>query len=468
MVSLDSTLVNIALPSIGRALGADVFAAQWVVSGYTLALAALILPAGELGDRFGRRRVFICGSVGFALACGLCSIASNLEMLVAARVVEGIAAAVVLPSGLALISTSIDRRDHGAAIGAWAGLGGLAGIAGPIAGGGLVEVAGWRAAFLINAPLALIAAVILLKYVPEYRDSDRNVPMDLPGVLAAVAGLCGLAFGLISGLVWVDLCGVAILVLFVAIQVRSDHPLVPPVLFTSRVFPTANLVTLLVDAAVSCGLFLLVLQLQVVARYTPLEAGAATVPVTFILLVASKRMGHWAQRHGARVPMIAGPALAALGLILLTRIGVAAPFCSAVLPGTILLGAGWAVYAAPLTSAMLDSVHPSEIGIASGVNYTVSRTGQLLAVAALPGLAGMSGHSLTDAVAFGVCFRAVLLICAGLMVAGAICSAVLMPSHRKYCHQISDSRAWRCGSASGSNRTESPCVRSRIDSQEWE
>ncbi|WP_433760169.1 MFS transporter [Nocardia sp. CA-135398] len=426
VVVLDASVVNIAVPRIGSSLGDDVADLQWVVGGYTLALASLILVGGALGDRLGRRAVFVWGSVGFALASLLCSFATSMEMLVAARVVQGIAGALITPGSLALISSSIDRRDHGAAIGLWAGLIGVIEAVGPIVGGWLTELAGWRSVFLISVPFAVAVAVVSVRFLPESRAEDAR-PLDLPGAATAAAGLGAVTYGFIGARGWMSLLGVVLLGIFAWIQLRGDHPLLPPALFSSRVFTAANLVTAAVYAGLGGVYFLLPLELQVVAGYSPLAAGLATVPITGIMLVSSASAGRWAQRRGARTPMILGPALAACGAVLLTGIGSRTSYLSAVFPGTIVLGVGLAVFVAPLTGAVFAAVSATDSGIASAVNNAVARTAQLLAVAALPGLVGVSAARLNDAVAFGSGFRIALLICGALLLTGAVLAAALMP-----------------------------------------
>ncbi|WP_433202712.1 DHA2 family efflux MFS transporter permease subunit [Nocardia sp. CA-107356] len=426
VVVLDASVVNIAVPQIGSSLGDDVADLQWVVGGYTLALASLILVGGALGDRLGRRTIFTWGSVGFALASLLCSAASSMEMLVAGRVVQGIAGALLTPGSLALISASIDRRDQGAAIGLWAGLIGVIEAVGPIVGGWLTELAGWRSVFLVNVPFAVAVAVVSVRYLPESRDA-RARPLDVPGAATAVAGLGALTYGFIGARGWMTLLGAALLAMFTLIQMRGAHPLLPPSLFRSRMFTAANVVTAALYAGLGGVLFLLPLQLQVVAGYSPLAAGMAMVPITGIMLVSSPAAGRWAQRHGARIPMTLGSVLAAVGAVLLTGIGSRASYLSDVLPGTVVLGAGLAVFVAPLTGAVFAAVSVSEAGIASGVNNAVARTAQLLAVAALPGLVGISGAPLTDAIGFGSGFRDALWICGALLFTGAVLAATLMP-----------------------------------------
>ncbi|WP_280485190.1 MFS transporter [Nocardia farcinica] len=444
VASLDATVVNIALPRIGESLDTDVAGLQWTLNGYTLTLASFILLGGSLGDRLGRRRVFVWGTVGFAVTSVLCGLAVNIEMLVAARVLQGVAGAMLTPGSLALISSSLDERDQGAAIGLWSGFGGVAGALGPFLGGWLIDWAGWQSIFFINVPLALIVVVVALKHVPESLDPQARGKLDVPGALIVAAALGALTFGLIDGLPLLTVAGVLLLAVFVVVERRSDHPLVPPALFTGafpadrpgaaaasgRVFTAANLVTLAVYAALGGVFFLLVLELQLVAGFSPMASGLATVPITLIMLVLSAPAGRWAQRHGARVPMTVGPLLGALGLVLLLRIGEEANYLTDVLPGVLVFGLGLAALVAPLTGAVLGAVPPTEAGVASGVNNAVARTAQLLAVAALPGLAGISG-SLTDPAAFDAGFETAMWICVGLLVVGALLAAVLLRPVRR-------------------------------------
>ncbi|WP_327111137.1 MFS transporter [Nocardia sp. NBC_01730] len=425
VASLDATVVNIALPRIGDSLDTDVAGLQWTLNGYTLTLASFILLGGSLGDRLGRRKVFIWGTVGFAIASVLCGAATNIEMLVAARILQGVAGAMLTPGSLALISSSIDQRDQGAAIGLWSGFGGVAGALGPFLGGWLIEVAGWRSIFFLNVPLTLVVVLVALKHVPESRDPNAVTRLDVPGACVVAGALGALTFGLIDSMPLLVGIGVVLLAVFVVIEVRSDHPLVPPSLFGSRVFTAANLVTFAVYAALGGVFFLLVLELQLVAGYSPLLSGVATVPVTLIMLVLSAPAGRWAQRHGPHLPMSVGPLLAATGLVLLLRIGPDTAYLTDVLPGVLVFGLGLSVLVAPLTGAVLGAVPSSEAGIASGVNNAVARTAQLLAVAALPGLVGISS-AFSDPAAFDDGFVSAMWICVGLLVAGAVLAAVLL------------------------------------------
>ena len=434
VASLDATVVNIALPRIGDALHTGVSGLQWTLSGYTLTLASFILLGGSLGDKLGRRKVFVWGTIGFAVASVLCGAAVNIEMMIAARVVQGVAGALLTPGSLALISATIDKRDQGAAIGLWSGFGGIAGAIGPFLGGWLIEVASWRSIFLINVPLAAVVVAVSLRHVPESRDPNASTRMDVPGALVVAVALGALTFGLIEKMTLLAIAGVVLLGVFVAIEVRSDHPLVPPSLFRSRVFTAANLVTLAVYAALGGVFFLLVLQLQQVAHFSPLISGVATLPITLLMLVLSARAGRWAQQRGPRLPMTVGPLLAAGGLVLLLRIGPGSGsvggYLRDVLPGVIVFGLGLSALVAPLTGAVLGAVPASEAGIASGVNNAVARTAQLLAVAALPGLAGISG-SIGDAAVIDHGFTVAMWICTGLLLVGAVIAAVLLGGRRE-------------------------------------
>ncbi|WP_040785080.1 MFS transporter [Nocardia pneumoniae] len=430
VASLDATVVNIALPRIGESLGTDVAGLQWTLNGYTLTLASFILLGGSLGDKLGRRRVFVWGTVAFAISSVLCGGATSIEMLVAARILQGVAGAMLTPGSLALISSSIDQRDQGAAIGLWSGFGGVAGALGPFLGGWLIEIAGWRSIFFLNVPLAVVVVLVAVRHVPESRDPGAATELDLPGALVVALGLGALTLGLIDTIPLLIGIGVVLLAVFVVIELRGDHPLVPPSLFRSRVFTAANLVTLAVYAALGGVFFLLVLELQLVAGYSPLMSGVATVPVTLIMLALSAPAGRWAQVHGPRMPMTAGPLLAAAGLVLLLRIGPDTTYLTDVLPGVFVFGLGLAVLVAPLTGAVLGAVPSSEAGIASGVNNAVARTAQLLAVAALPGLAGISG-ALGDPEAFDDGFATAMWLCVGLLVTGAALAAVLLRPERR-------------------------------------
>ncbi|MDQ4104214.1 MAG: MFS transporter [Actinomycetota bacterium] len=424
---LDATVVNVALERIGRELGADFSGLQWTVNAYTLTLAALILLGGSLGDRFGRRRVFVFGVVWFAAASLLCGLAQNIEMLVAARALQGVGGALLTPGSLAIISASFHGVDRAAAVGAWSGLGGVAGAGGPFLGGWLVEWS-WRAVFLVNLPVAALIVAVAARHVPESRDPDAVPHLDLAGTVLAVAGLGGLTYALTAAgeagasaaVIGSGVVGVLALVVFVLVERRSTHPLVPTGLFGNAQFSAANAVTLLVYAALGVLFVLLVLQLQVVAGFSPLLAGTALLPITVIMLVFSARVGALAQRIGPRLPLTVGSLAAAAGLLLMLRIGPGASYVIDVLPPVVVFGAGLALIVAPLTATVLDAAPDRYAGAASGVNNAVARAAGLLAVAVVPVVAGISGDDYTDPLAFSSGFRTALLISCGLLAAGAL------------------------------------------------
>ncbi|WP_407727460.1 MFS transporter [Rhodococcoides fascians] len=423
---LDATVVNIALPAIGRDLGSGVTGLQWTLSGYTLALASLILLGGSLGDRLGRRRVFVWGTVWFTAASVLCGLAPSIEVLIAARLLQGIGAALLTPGSLALISASIRSDDRGAAIGLWSGLGGVASAIGPLLGGWLVDAVGWRAVFLINVPLAVVVVWVAMKHVPESRDPHAAGRLDVPGAVAVAAALGLLTYGLIESHVLALTLGVVAIGVFVVIERRTHDPLVPPSLFASRVFLAANLVTFAVYAALGGVFFLLVLQLQFAVGFSPVAAGLATIPITVLMLLLSARAGRLAGRIGPRIPMTVGPLLSAAGLLLMLRIGPGCTYVADVLPAVVVFGLGLSALVAPLTGAVLSAAPDDRAGIASGVNNAVARTSQLLAVAALPALAGIAGSDYAAPQVFSAGFHSAMLMCAGLLVLGAVIAAALI------------------------------------------
>ncbi|WP_018162203.1 MFS transporter [Smaragdicoccus niigatensis] len=422
---LDATVVNVALPQIGRDFDAGIDGLQWIVTGYTLTLAAFILLGGALGDRYGRREVFLIGTVAFAISSAACGFAPNLTTLVAARLVQGVAGALLTPGSLALLSAAIDPRDRGAAVGAWSGFGGIAAAVGPLLGGWLVDAVSWRAVFLLNIPVAALVVAITLASVPESRSAVRVTRLDIPGAAIIAIGLGTLTFGLIRASTWVTAAGIALIVAFVLVEMRSPEPLVPPRLFASRLFSVTNAVTFVVYIALSGVFFMLSLELQVVAGYSPLAAGAAALPITILMLALSSKTGDWAQNHGARIPMVFGPLIAAAGLLLLLRTGPHANYLLDVLPGVIVFGIGLSVLVAPLTSTVLGSVSTDDAGIASGVNNAVARTSGLIAVAALPAVVGLRGAGLSDADKFDAGFTTAMWICAGLLAAGALAATLI-------------------------------------------
>ncbi len=426
LAMLDSTVVNVALGRIGEDLDAGFSGLQWTVNAYTLSLAALILLGGSLGDRFGRRRVFLIGVVWFAVASLLCGLAPSIDLLIAARGLQGVGGALLTPGSRAIIAASFHAEDRSAAVGAWSGLSGIAAAIGPLVGGWLVEI-DWRLVFLVNVPVAVLIVVVAVRHVPESRDPDAGGRLDLTGTVLAAAGLGVLTFGLtragetgfVGSVAATAAAGVACLAAFVIVEARSTHPLVPLELFRNPQFSAANAVTLLVYAALGVIFVLLVLQLQVVSGWSPLAAGSAMLPVTVVMLLFSSRAGALAQRIGPRLPMTLGPLLAAGGVLWMGRIGPGASYVLDVLAPVLLFAAGLTLLVAPLTATVLDAADDRHAGIASGVNNAVARTAGLLAVAVVPAAVGIAGDDYTDPRAFDAGYGMAMVLDAGLLILGA-------------------------------------------------
>jgi EmrB/QacA subfamily drug resistance transporter len=440
IASLDGTVVGIALPAIGRQFHADVSSLQWVVTGYTLSLAGLLLLGGALGDRYGRRRVFVVGVAWFAIASLLCGIAPSAGFLVAARILQGAGGALLTPGSLAILEATFVPKDRSRAIGAWSGFGGVASAVGPFVGGWLIEAVSWRLVFFINLPLAALVMAISIRHVPESRDVTATGRLDYLGAGMVTLGLTGLTFGLIqagsSG--WTSLAvsgplvaGLVCLALFFVLEARIRDPLLPPGIFRSTQFSAANGVTFVVYAALGGGLFLLPVELQIVAHYSPVASGAALLPVTFIMLALSGRSGELASRIGPRLQMSTGPLIIAAGLLMLTRIGPSGTYLTTVLPGVVVFGLGLAVNVAPLTATVLAAAPAEHAGIASAVNNDVARTASLIAVAVLPVAAGITGTAYLDPVRLDHGFTTALLISAALCVAGGLLAAATIRNPKK-------------------------------------
>jgi EmrB/QacA subfamily drug resistance transporter len=429
MAQLDATVVNVALPAIGRGLGARVGALQLVISGYSVTLAALILVAGSLGDRLGRRQIFVVGVVWFSAASLLCALAPTAPILIAARALQGVGGALLTPGSLAIIESSFRRADRARAIGAWSALGGVAAAVGPLVGGYLVQAISWRAIFVINLPIGATVAWVALRHVPESRDDTMTGSVDYAGAILATLGLAGSTYAIVEAssrgltspvVLSATLLGVAGLVGFVLVERRAAQPMLPHGIFASRQFTGANLVTFVVYAALGGVFFLLVVVLQTSLGYSPLAAGAASLPVTALMLVLSSRAGELAQRIGPRRPLTVGPLLIAAGMLLMTRIGPGADYVAHVLPAVIVLGLGLAVTVAPVTATVLAAADERYAGAASGVNNAVARTAGLLAVALLPPIAGITDLSFLQPAALASQFHTAMIITAALAVVGGL------------------------------------------------
>ena len=430
MAFLDATAVQVALPSIGRELHATLSGLQWTVTGYTLTLASLILLVGSLGDRYGRRKVFVIGVCWFAGASLICGLAQNTGQLVAARALQGIGGALLTPGSLALIQSSFRHEDRARAIGLWSSLAGIAGLIGPFLGGVLVDAVSWRLVFLINVPFALVIVAVAGRHVPESRDPTAHGRFDYAGALLGALTLGGITYALIGAgenIFRPDVVSAAVIgllsgVAFVVRERRAAAPMLPPALFADRQFTGANLATLAVYGALGGSGLFLVLQLQTVLGYDATAAGAAQLPAIALITLLSPRMGALATRIGPRLPMTVGPLIVAAGTLWLVGVDGSAPYVVEVLPGSLLQGLGMAVTVAPLTATVLGAAPDEQAGIASGVNNAVARAAQLLAVAALPVAVGLSGDDYADPTAFTSGFRSAMVICAVLFTAGGLIS----------------------------------------------
>ncbi|MFH9988078.1 MFS transporter [Streptomyces luteogriseus] len=432
MAMLDSTVVNVALPRIGRDLDANLSALQWTVNAYMVTLAGLILLGGALGDRFGRRKVFVVGVVWFALASLLCGIAPNAGVLIAARALQGVGGALLTPGSLALIQASFHPDDRGRAVGLWSGFGGIGAAVGPFVGGWLVDGPGWRWVFLLNVPLALVCVPVALRHVPESGDQQAHGRFDVLGAVLGALALALVTYALIEagegGLVVVvsAVAGLGAAVAFVVVERRRPDPMMPPDIFASRQFTAVNLVTLCVYAALGGFFFLAALQLQVVVGYSALAAGTALLPTTVLMLLLSARSGELADRIGPRIPLTVGPLLCAAGMLLMLRVGPGASYVADVLPALVVLGLGLVTLVAPLTATVLGSVSVVRAGLASGINNAAARAAGLMAVAALPLLAGMGEEAYREPAAFDTAFDKAMGWCAGSLVVGAVIAAAVV------------------------------------------
>lgn len=433
VASIDATVVGIALPAIGRDFGTGFAALQWVVTAYTLALAGLLLLAGALGDKYGRKRAFLAGVIWFAVASLLSGLAPDAGFLIAARALQGVGAALLTPGSLAILEATFRPEDRGRAIGAWSGLSGVGTAIGPFLGGWLVQAVSWRLIFAINLPVAALVVAVAWRHVPETRDPDASGPVDAPGGLLVTLGLIGITYGLIEGpsAGWTSgpvlaglVAGAALGAAFAWRERRAIAPMLPLNMFSSAQFTVTNLVTFVIYGAIGGSLFLLPIQLQQVSGYTALEAGVSLLPVTVIMLTLSARSGALAGRIGPRLQMSAGPVMVAAGLALFSRITGSGDYVTEVLPAVVVFGLGLAVTVAPLTATVLAAAPAQHAGMASAVNNDVARAAGLIAVALLPAAGGITGDAYRHPEQLSAGFHTAVLIAAGLCAAGGLLAAL--------------------------------------------
>jgi EmrB/QacA subfamily drug resistance transporter len=451
---LDGTVVNVALPAIADDLDAGVRGLQWTLDAYLVTLSALLLLGGSVGDRYGRRRAFLAGLVAFVVASAACGLAPNIGALVAARAVQGVGAAFLIPNSLSLISAGFSEDDRGRAIGAWSGLTGVSTAIGPFLGGWLIDSVSWRLVFLINVPIAAIAAWITVRHVPESASAEPQ-PLDFSGALAVSIGLAGLSYAFIegsSGFGVVETAAVALgvvgLVVFVMVERSSAAPMLPLAMFRSRQFTGANLTTLMVYGGLSGALFLVVVYLQVALGYSALESGAAFLPFTVLMLLLSARAGALVSRTGPRVPMTVGPVVAGVGLFVLSRIEPGDSYVRGVLPGVLVFASGMTLTVAPLTATVMASVGADRLGVASGTNNAVARLAGLLAVAVLPWVAGIASIGDIDELRDG--YPVALRIGAALCVVGGVIAFMTIRTGARVRAGLQPSLAQPC---------QDPCMR---------
>nr|WP_020522914.1 MFS transporter [Catelliglobosispora koreensis] len=424
MAFLDSTVVNVALPALGRELGASLAELQWVVNGYTLTLAAFVLLGGALGDKFGRRRVFLIGVIWFTLASVACGAAQEPTTLIIARIVQGIGAALLTPGSLALIQASFASEERGKAIGAWSGLSGVTTALGPFIGGFLIDQASWRWIFFINVPFALAVLLLTWRYVPESSDASASGRFDFGGAVLGALTLAFLTYALIAPSWPFGVLAVVLGLAFVLIE-RSlrERAMMPLHLFSSSVFSVLNVYTVIVYGAFGGLFFLLVIFLQNVLGYSALQAGLATLPITIFLLVFSSRSGAVASKIGPRLQLVAGPLLCALGALLLRWAGP--NYWTSIFPGVVIFSVGLTLLVAPLTTTVLAALADRYAGVASGINNAAARAGSLLAVAALPLLVGLSGAEYEQAGPLTSAYRSATIWCAAFLALGGLIALFL-------------------------------------------
>jgi EmrB/QacA subfamily drug resistance transporter len=405
VVGLDSTVVNVALPSIADDLGGGLAGQQWVVNAYMLALGSLILIGGSLGDLLGERRVFAIGVTGFGVVSVICAMAPSIEVLIAGRALQGVFGALLTPSALAVIVSAFPPDERGMAVGSWTAWSGISTVIGPLAGGYLIDATSWRWIFAINVPFVLLTMMLIVVAVPQRARGLRHAPIDWAGAVLCALGLAGPVFALIRqpelgwgspGVVVPAVVGVALLAAFLLWERRTPHPMLPLGLFARRNFAVGNAQTFAMYGGLGITFFFLVLFLQQVAGYDALQAGLATLPTTIVMFLLSKRAGKLADRYGPRLFMGLGPLVAAAGLALLQRVDATPDYAADVLPGLLVFSLGLSATVAPLTATVLADADEQNAGIASGINNAVARVASLMAVATLGAVVSASFSGAID------------------------------------------------------------------------
>jgi len=431
IVFLDGTIVNVALPVISADLDVPLGGLQWTLSAYLVTLSSLLLLGGSLGDRLGRRRMFITGLFAFTAASIGCGLAPTIDWLIAGRALQGVGGALLIPGSLSIIASTFHPDDRARAIGAWSGMAGVTSSIGPFVGGWLIDAVSWRLAFFLNVPLAAIAVFAARRHVPETRAAHK-VPLDLTGAALITAALASISFAAIEAgpmRVPAATVGIVALVAFLLVERSSSYPMLPLHIFRSRQFSAANVTTFSLYAALSASFFLVTLRLQISLGYSALEAGVSFIPFTMLMLVLSPKAGQLSGRIGPRLPMTVGPVLAGIGMVLFSRISPQSTYLADILPAMVVFGLGMALTVAPLTATVMSSVEGDLTGVASGVNNAVSRFAGLLAIAVLPVIAGITvGGSLEAGLDAG--YSAAMLFCAMSCAAGAVVAAIFIRSAR--------------------------------------
>jgi EmrB/QacA subfamily drug resistance transporter len=434
VATIDGTIVNVALPAIERDLGGGLPAQQWVSNAYLLTLASLILVGGSLGDIYGERRVFSLGVAAFGVFSLACALAPTIEVLIAARALQGVAGALLTPSSLAIIVGAFSGRERGAAIGSWTAWGGIAAVVGPLAGGWIVDHSSWRWIFALNVPLVAATLLLVRAAVPQTRGREAR-RVDVVGAALCVLGLGGVVFALIeqprygwgSPAIWLPLVGGALaLAVFVAYERRTARPMLKLELFSRRNFAVGNVETLTLYAGLAILFFFLIIFLQQVAGYTALEAGLTTIPVTVVMFALSRRFGALADRYGPRFFMGAGPLVASVGILLFLTTGIETSYVTDLLPGLLVFALGLTMTVAPLTAAVLADADESDAGIASAINNSIARVAGLVGVSALGMVVAgkLAGDTFAANASSVAAFHEVVVICAVLVAAGGVAGAI--------------------------------------------